>query len=77
MKKVDDDDTLVAQVNKTSQLNLQVKSGKFAKGDNEVIDKIDWKKGVSPDVKLENQVAFVNVKNVLSPAPKSLDEAKE
>jgi peptidyl-prolyl cis-trans isomerase SurA len=76
MKKIDDDDTLMARINKTSQLNLQVKSGKFAKGDNEVVDKVEWKQGVSPDVQMDKQVAFVNIRKVLPPAPKSLDEAK-
>jgi peptidyl-prolyl cis-trans isomerase SurA len=76
MKKIDDDDTLMSRINKTSQLNLQVKSGKFAKGDNDVVDKVEWKQGVSPDMQLDKQVAFVNIKKVLPPAPKSLDEAK-
>jgi peptidyl-prolyl cis-trans isomerase SurA len=76
MKKVDDDDTLMAKINKASQLNLQVKSGKFAKGENDVVDKVQWKPGISADVPMDSQVAFVNIRKVLEPAPKSLDEAK-
>jgi peptidyl-prolyl cis-trans isomerase SurA len=76
MKKIDDDDTLMARVNKSSQLNLQVKSGKFSKGENEAVDKAAWKPGISPDMKLNNQVVFVNIKKVLPKAPKQLDEAK-
>ena len=76
MKKVDDDDTLMAKINKSSQLNLQIKSGKFSKGDNDVIDMIKKKVGITEDINHDKQVVFVNVKNVLSPAPKSLDEAK-
>ncbi len=76
MKTVDDDDTLMARINKSSQLNLQVKSGKFAKGENEMVDMVQWKSGMSADMKKENQVFFVNIKKVLPAGPKSLDDAK-
>ncbi len=76
MKKIDDDDTLMARVNKSSQLNLQVKSGKFAKGDNEALDLFKWVPGISADMAHDNHVVFVNIKKVLPPAPKNLDEAK-
>lgn len=76
MKKVDDDDTLMERINKSSQLNLQVKTGRFAKGDNDVIDKIKWVPGTTSDIPHNNQVVFVNIKKVLPAAPKSLEEAK-
>ncbi len=76
MKKVDDDDTLMARVNKSSQLNLQVKYGKFSKGENEAVDKVTHKVGMSPNLELNNQVVFVNVKSLVPAAPKQLDEAK-
>lgn len=76
MKKIDDVDTLLAKINKSSQLNLQVKSAKFAKNDNEVIDKIEWKTGLTKDIPKDNQVVFVDVKQVLPAQPKSLDESK-
>jgi peptidyl-prolyl cis-trans isomerase SurA len=76
MKKVDDDDTLMARINKSSQLNLQVKSGKYARKDNDVVDKIEWKKGITPDMSHNNQVVFVNVKDIIPAGPKKLDEAK-
>lgn len=76
MKTIDDADTLMSRINKTSQLNLQVKSGKFTKGENEVIDKIEWKKGMTKDIPQNNQVVFVDVLKVLPAGPKSLDEAK-
>ena len=76
MKTIDDNDTLMARVNTNSQLNLQVKSGKFARKENEIIDKIEWKPGITPDMNENGQVVFVDVKAVLPPAPKSLEEAK-
>ncbi|MBK6396984.1 MAG: peptidylprolyl isomerase [Bacteroidetes bacterium] len=76
MKKIDDDDTLMARVNKSSQLNLQVKSGKFSKGENDAVDKVNHKVGMSPNINLNNQVVFVNIKKLIPAAPKQLDEAK-
>lgn len=76
MKKIDDNDTLMARVNKSSQLNLQVKSGKFAKGDNEIIDSISWKTGITPDFPRDKQVVFVDIRQVIPPQPKTLEEAK-
>jgi len=76
MKKIDDVDTLLAKINKSSQLNLQVKSAKFAKNDNEIIDKIEWKTGLTKDIPKDNQVVFVDVKQVLPAQPKTLDESK-
>ena len=43
MKKIDDVDTLMARINQTSQLNLQVRSAKFVRGDNEIIDQNELK----------------------------------
>lgn len=76
MKKIEDTDTLLAAINKSSKLNLQVKSGKFSKGDNEIIDSIQWVAGITKDMKKNNQVVFVDVKKVMLSQPKSLEEAK-
>jgi len=76
MKTIDDDDTLMARVNKSSQLNLQVKSGKFLKGDNDIIDSIAWVPGMTKDFKHGNSTVFVNVKQKIPAQPKSLEEAK-
>lgn len=76
MKKIDDADTLMARVNVTSQLNLQVRTAKYVKGENEVIDQIEWKPGMSKDIVRDKQVVFVQVNRFLPAQPKSLDEAK-
>ncbi len=76
MKSIDDDDTLMARVNKSSQLNLQVKSAKFLKGDNDIIDSISWVAGMTKDFKHGNSTVFVNVKQKIASQPKSLEEAK-
>lgn len=77
MKKIDDNDTLMARINKKSQLSLQVKTGKFAKGDNESVDKAaPWKVGMTPNMSVNNQITFVNIKRIIAPMPKTLEEAK-
>ncbi|MCX6291983.1 MAG: peptidylprolyl isomerase [Bacteroidetes bacterium] len=76
MKKIDDVDTLLSRINKSSQLNLQVKSAKYSKGDNEIIDSIQWVAGITKDMKKNNQVIFVDVKKVLPSQPKTIEEAK-
>jgi peptidyl-prolyl cis-trans isomerase SurA len=76
MKTIDDADTLMASVNKDNALNLQVKSGKFAKGENETIDAITWTPGVTKDIQKGSNIVFVEVKRVIPAQPKSLEEAK-
>ncbi len=67
---------ILTTINKDSQLNLNTKDGKFVKGENEIIDSIVWQKGLSANMQKNNSVVFVDVINILEPAPKSLDEAK-
>lgn len=76
MKKIEDTDTLLSRINQSSKLNLQVKSAKFLKGDNEIIDSIQWVAGITKDIKKNNQVVFVDVKKLLPSQPKTLEEAK-
>lgn len=76
MKKIDDDDTLMARVNVSSQLNLQVRTSKFSRGDNETVDQVEWKEGTSKDVLKDKQVSFVVIRKFMPTQPKSLEEAK-
>ncbi|MFM7217698.1 MAG: peptidylprolyl isomerase [Bacteroidota bacterium] len=76
MKKIDDLDTLQARINQSSQLNLQIRSSRFARGESEVIDQIEWKPGTTKDMPKNSQVVFVVVNKVMPSQPKSIDEAK-
>jgi peptidyl-prolyl cis-trans isomerase SurA len=70
-------DDILAKINKTSQLNLATDSGIFSKGDNELVDKINWKKGISDDmVNEDGTVVFIEVIDVIQPTPKTLLEAR-
>jgi peptidyl-prolyl cis-trans isomerase SurA len=74
-KKYTDEDILKA-INKESQLKLKIERGKFSKGENELIDKINWAPGLTANQTVDKQVVFVEVEKVLEPEPKSLNEAK-
>lgn len=51
--------------------------GKYEKGQYDVVDKVEWKAGVSPVEKLNDSTfRFVWVKQIVGPEPKSLKEAK-
>lgn len=51
--------------------------GKYEKGQYDVVDKIEWKAGVTPVEKLnDSSFRFVWVKQLVGPEPKSLKEAK-
>lgn len=69
-------DSMLVLANKNSQLNLVIEEGLFAKEDDEVFTKIQWKMGVSEIVLINNQFVFANITDILLPSPKSLDEAK-
>ena len=69
-------DSIVKITNHDSELNLIIDEGLFAKDDEEVFSKVEWKRGMSEIVLINSQFIFVNVTDVLLPAPKSLDEAK-
>jgi len=69
-------DEILKAINKDSQLDLKIESGKYTKKENNVIDTIQWVTGLSKDIPSGKSVAFVNVKAVLPVQNKSLSEAR-
>ncbi len=70
-------DAIRAEVNETSQLNLQTETGTFSKGDNETVDGVNWVLGITVDkVNADGSVTFVEIIKVLEPTPKTLQEAR-
>lgn len=69
-------DSIQNIVNKESQLNLVIEEGFFAKEDSDVFSKIEWKRGISEIVLINNQFVFANITEVLLPSPKSLNDAR-
>ncbi|MEY3398582.1 MAG: hypothetical protein RL220_1176 [Bacteroidota bacterium] len=68
--------TMSKEINADSQLNLQIEEGIFAAADKEVLTKLDWNKGLSRNVDYNGQVFIVDIKEVLPPAVKRLNEAR-
>lgn len=76
LKKGANADKIAAEINDKSQLNVSIKEGTFSKGENEWVDQVTWVKGIAPEITKGSQVVIVDIKNVLDPMPKTLDEAK-
>jgi peptidyl-prolyl cis-trans isomerase SurA len=64
------------EINKDTQLNLQVEEGLFAKEDKDILAQVAWKAGISENINYNNQVVIVLVKNVVASTPKKLNESK-
>jgi peptidyl-prolyl cis-trans isomerase SurA len=70
------DEAILKEINTDTTRRLTIESGKFSKKDNKYIDQITWAPGISPDITDGQDVVFVNVKAVLKPEPKKLNEAR-
>ncbi len=77
MKKKKSDKDIIAEINKDSQLNLNVDTKIFNQGENEFVDK-NWNPGTSIDIKSDKdkKVVIVVTNKLLKPEPKSYTEAK-
>lgn len=70
------DEEMLTKMNKENPLNLRIQNGKFEKSNVEVLAKVEWKKGLSPNVISDKSTILVNVKDVLKPEPKPLNEVR-
>ena len=71
-----EEQTLTDSINATSQLNLNYEKGKYEKGDNELIDQVDWKIGFSATIEKDGRFHFVDVKNILAPSYRTLEDSR-
>ncbi len=70
-------DNLLNQTNSESPLSLQITSNNFSSGDNQYIDNLDWKVGISSDIKLEDgSFIIVEIKDILLSGDKKLEETR-
>ncbi len=76
LKKDLSDKEITDKINKDNAKNLKVVSGKYAKGDNAIIDKLEWKVGVTESVKKDSMITFITIHKVLAPETKTLTDAK-
>ncbi len=66
---------IVTQLNKKVQI-VELESGTYVKGDNAVVDKFEWKKGVSDVEYINGDYQIVYMDKVLEMAPKPFNEIK-
>lgn len=67
--------SLEYQYNKESALTLQVTEGLFEKGDNAVLDSLNWEIGMQ-EFTVGKSHYLVDIDNILDPQPKALKDAK-
>ena len=70
-------DEIIKKENTKEALSLQIQSDKFIRGNNKYIDSVDWKLGVSADIKLDDgSIIIVEINKVLDSTNKLLNEAR-
>jgi len=68
---------ILNKINSSSPLNVQLVSGQFSLNENDIIDKIDWKKGISKSIKNDDgSYTIVFVHDILNARAKNLNETK-
>ena len=75
-KKGYTNDDIIKMVNTNSQLALKIEENKYAKGENEIVDKATWQDGVTSVINGDKNVTIVEVKKVLKPEPKKITAIK-
>ncbi|NTW24317.1 MAG: hypothetical protein HGA37_06430, partial [Lentimicrobium sp.] len=67
------DNELLEMTNTDSTSVLSIDRRKFLRGDNTLIDEIDWKPGVSTETAADDKVTMILVHEVVNPEPKKLN----
>ena len=70
------DEDILSQYSQDSLNVLTVIHKKFSEGDNDIIDKIKWKKGITSNMNQNGKTVFVVVHSKIAPEPKTFNEAK-
>ncbi len=75
LKSGKDEKTILATLNKDSQLNVTVDHKVWSKAENALVDG-NWKVGISADQTKDGRVVFVSTTKIIPPTPKTLQEAR-
>ncbi|MBN2173416.1 MAG: peptidylprolyl isomerase, partial [Bacteroidales bacterium] len=70
------DDQVLKEIHNDSLKIVNVEHKKFEREDNDLIDSIKWKKGITDNVVKGNKIVFVVVHDKIAPEPKSFNEAR-
>ena len=76
LKDNKDKSAIAGELNKESQLNLQVQEGLYAKEDNALLAKAPWQVGLSSDIADNDQIVIIQFKEIIAPSVKKLEEAR-
>lgn len=76
LKKGYADNDILEKVNKENPLNLTIRSGLYAKGDDDYIDKVNWAEGISQLDGENGKKVIVQIYSVMEPQPKALQECR-
>lgn len=74
-KKLTDQDIL-SKINTDTIVKLKINSKLFLHKENSLIDNIPWVKGITDNKKIDNDIVFVSVHQLVAPMPKTIKEAK-
>lgn len=67
---------VLGNFNTDTTLNILIETSKFSAGDSPIVDKVEWKDGLSPMLDSPSGPCFVFGYEVLEPEPKALQEAR-
>jgi peptidyl-prolyl cis-trans isomerase SurA len=68
---------IAGELNKNSQLNLQIEEGVFAKADRSTFSHFSYfRRGLSDNIQENGQIIIVDTKEILQSTPKKLEEAR-
>lgn len=70
------DEALLKEINVDTTKSLKIESAKYSRKENKYIDAIAWTPGFSADIPANPGVVIINVKKVLPPEGKTLNEAR-
>ncbi len=76
LKKGKNQDEIREKLGDKSALALKVENGVNEKSIVPVLEKVDWKKGVSDVINDDGQFKVVRISKIMEPTPKGLDEAR-
>ncbi len=70
------DSLIMATINTNSQLGVSIKSGKYEYGESNALEGFSFKKGISPIKQKGENFVVVNIREVMDPTAKKIEEAR-
>ena len=62
--------------NTNDALAVQITEGTFEKGENEVLDKVNWETGEIPAFEVDGRYYWIIIKDIIPPSPKEISDIK-